>query len=61
MHFRYSVDKKFAKMTVPSLFDVKHFKHMMKVINNGFGYIEGRIDAEREGRAIGAEFYSDIC
>ena len=61
MHFRYSVDKQFAKMAVPSRLDVKHLKYMMKVISNGFGYIEGGIDAEKEGRAIEAEFYSDVC
>jgi hypothetical protein len=60
MHFRYLVNTKFEKITIPYCLDIKHFSKTMELINQGLSYIEGGIDWEKEVRSQEAEYYSDM-
>ncbi len=59
-HFRYSHDTKFQQNPLPDFIDLKHFKESMAKIDAGFGYIDGGIDMETEGRALEADFNADF-
>jgi hypothetical protein len=55
-HFRYSHDTKFQQNPLPDSISLEHFKQALARMEGGFGYIEGGIDMEVEGRNLGADF-----
>jgi len=57
--FRYSHDIKFQANPLPDSISLGHFKEGMAIIEAGFGYIDGGIDMETEGRSQEAAAYAD--
>jgi hypothetical protein len=55
MTFRYSHNRADQEMPLPESLSLDHFKKHMGILTHGLDYIEGGIDAEKEGRAIEAE------
>jgi hypothetical protein len=55
MTFRYSHNKADQEMPLPESLSMEHFKKNIAILTWGLDYIEGGIDAEKEGRAIEAE------
>lgn len=54
--FRYSHDTKFQENPLPESISITSFKEGMDAIESGFGYIDGGIDMETEGRRMEADF-----
>jgi len=59
-HFRYSHDTEFQPITLPHQISMTDFKEGINKIANGFGYIDGGIEMEREGRSQEADFNAHL-
>ncbi|MGH9906459.1 MAG: hypothetical protein ACRD8U_12865 [Pyrinomonadaceae bacterium] len=47
-------------MVIPRSLNMRHFKESMEILANGFGYMEGGLDYEREARHIDADFEAEL-